>query len=150
MKKRVPGLRWKVLLLAACAGGAMLMPLQMAQSQQNTPCDDLADNCAPLLFPYTYDGQYYRAQLFPGEAAQVKVTFYSGLVYRLVACNGDNGQPLLVTLTDKKGNKLYDSSLEGAEPYWDFSFGASSEYIISARFKDGGGCATVLVGYKDE
>lgn len=115
-------------------------------------CDEMADSCSTELFPFNSDGQYYRAQLFPGETAKVRVTLYEGMVYRVIPCGkSKTGEKLVFALYDKKGNLLFSNeNSKVLENYYDFSFGATSEYLIVAKYKSGSGCAAVLVGYQEE
>lgn len=134
---RLPILLFAVLLLASAPVAA----------QQ---CDEAADSCSALLFPFSSDGQYYRAQLFPGETARLKITFYEGIVYRLVPCGVSRaGDPLIITLYDRQGNKLFTNEGRTGESAFDFAFGATSDYTVVARFKKGAGCAAILVGFQD-
>ncbi len=115
-------------------------------------CDEVADSCSAELFPFNSDGQYYRAQLFAGETAKVRITLYDGMIYRIMPCGrSKTGERLDFTLYDKKGNKLFSTEdVKVKEAFYDFSFGATTEYLIVAKFKSGDGCAAVLVGYQEE
>ncbi len=118
-----------------------------AHAQQ---CDEAADSCSSQLFPFTSNGQYYRAALFPNETARLRITFYAGIIYRLVPCGvSRTGDPLIITLFDKKGNQLFTNEGKTNDTAFDFSFGATSDYTVVARFKKGAGCAAILVGYQD-
>ena len=126
--------------------------LLFAPKQTYAQCDEVADSCSAELFPFNSDGQYYRAQLFAGETAKVRITLYDGMVYRIMPCGrSKTGERLDFTLYDKKGNKLFSTEdVKAKEPYYDFSFGATTEYLIVAKFKSGDGCAAILVGYQEE
>jgi hypothetical protein len=135
-------------ILFTAALATLLLVVAPAQGQQ---CDLAADSCSSVLFPFNSDGQYYRAQLFPGETARLKLTFYEGIVYRLIPCGrSKTGDPLIITLYDTKGNKLFTNEAQSGEPFFDFAFGATSDYTVVARFKKGSGCAALLVGFQDD
>ena len=143
-----PRRRWASLLpVSALLLALGLLAAPAARAQQ---CDEAADSCSAQLFPFSSDGQYYRAQLFPGETARLRITFYAGIIYRLVPCGvSRTGDPLLITLYDRQGNKLFTNEGRMGEGAFDFSFGATSDYTVVARFKKGAGCAAILVGFQD-
>lgn len=112
-------------------------------------CDDIAESCEAVLVPYNSTGQYYRAELFPGEDARLKLTFYRGMLYRVVPCSGASGQRLIISVYDRTGKLLYNNETRGGDAYVDLSFGATSDYTLVAKYAgDGSGCAAVVVGYR--
>ena len=116
-------------------------------------CDEVADSCSIELFPFTFNGQYYRAQLLNGEEAKMEVTFYDGIYYRIIPCGASSeGSPLIFSIYDSKNNLLFSNqhSSDQTQSYWDFSFGATSSYKIVAKYAKGIGCAAILVGYQEE
>jgi len=127
---------------------ASLLPVLPAGSET---CDKFALGCEPDLFPYTYDGQYYKSELFPGEKAKMKFTFYSGMVYRLVPCGGaKTGEGLIVELYDGNGVRVFTNEKMRDEPFWDFEFGATQTYQLIIRYDKSEGCAAMLVGYLEQ
>jgi hypothetical protein len=126
--------------------------LSIGASQAYSQCDEKSDSCSAELFPFNSDGNYFRAQLFPGESAKLRITMYAGMVYRIIPCSGSKtGEKLIFDLFDKKGNLLFSSAdAKGNTTHFDFSFGATSEYLVVARYKKGGGCASIIVGYQEE
>jgi hypothetical protein len=112
-------------------------------------CDDIAQDCSYDLLPFNSDGQFYRAQLFPGEQAKMRITFYEGIVYRVVPCSEDpKGNPLVFTLYDKRGNKLFSNAGTLDQRAWDFAFGATADYLIEVSLgkPSNSGCVAVLIG----
>jgi hypothetical protein len=131
---------------------ALLATLLAVATPALAQCDEKADSCSAELFPFNSDGNYFRAQLFPGESAKLRITMYEGMVYRVIPCSGSKtGERLVFDLYDKKGNLLYSNlTAKPTETHWDFSFGATSEYTMVARYKKGGGCASIIVGYQED
>ncbi|MCS7073735.1 MAG: hypothetical protein NZ108_04625 [Bacteroidia bacterium] len=127
---------------------SMLTVLLTAPAVSVAQCDKLAENCSSELFPYQSDGQYYRTQIVAGEEAQLKIMLYKGLYYRIVPCSGaDNKEKLHFKIIDKQGNIVFSNEKQPEVTYWDFSFGASGEYKIVAKYPTGSGCAAFLIGY---
>lgn len=131
-------------LFAALVVAALLAPVA-----GRAQCDLTAEDCILALFPFKDDGQFYRAELFPGESARVRITFYSGMVYRLAPCAQGRNNRLIMTVRDLRGNVLFTNEGKSAQDYWDFAFAATATYNISVRFenRNAKGCAALLVGY---
>jgi hypothetical protein len=136
--------------------GLTILLLLLCLAPVQAQCPEVNDDCAGLMFPYAADGNYYRAQLFAGESAKLKLTFQQGLVYRIVPCAADNSDPLVFSIFDGKNQLVYtnepdtpDNRAAIKDGYWDFSFGATSNYTIVAKFRKGKGCVAMLMGYQD-
>jgi hypothetical protein len=139
-------------LLLSCLGLLCLagVPQQVA-AQSSSGCDSIAFRCETDLFPFNSDGNYYRAELFPGETAKLTINFSSDLVYRIVPCGtSDEGVAPEFSIVDPNGVGVFFSDKAPAEGTYDIGFGASGEYTIEVRYPEGGGCAALLVGYLTE
>ena len=76
------------------------------------------------------------------------MTFYEGMTYRVIPCGkSDKGDRLSFLVLDSRGLGVFNSATMEPRPYYDFSFGATGEYEIEARFLNGDGCAAIIVGY---
>lgn len=130
----------------------LLLGLLASPLALRAQCDDAADACETILLPYNSTGQYYRAQLFPGEDARLRLTFYRGMLYRVVPCSGaEDGARLLISVYDKTGKLLYNNESRAGDAFVDLSFGATSDYVLVARYAgQASGCAAVLVGYRSQ
>lgn len=107
--------------------------------------------CRSRISYFNSDGSYYRAELFDGESAKLRTTFYSGMVYRIVPCGtSSQGKPLLVEIYDHRGVGVFHSRTYPEKGYYDIRFGATGQYTVEVRFEQGEGCASLLVGYLDQ
>lgn len=116
-------------------------------------CGDLAEQCGyDLLPPFNSDGQFYRVELYPGEVARLKLTFYAGVAYRLLpCCENPAKNPVVFTLYDRNGTELYSNQSTLDQRQWDFAFGATSQYTLTFRFAkpESKGCIAIVVGYRE-
>lgn len=137
----------------ALSAATLLLCLVSFAKPVSAQCDDIAENCAyDLLPPFTSDGQFYRAELFPGESATLRITFYENMVYRMIPCSDNvRTNPVIFTLYDPKGNQLYTNQSTKDQLEWDFTFGATSTYTLSFKFANPNakGCLAIVIGYKD-
>ena len=108
-------------------------------------CGQVVSQCKELVRDFSYDGNFYRAQLFEGEYARVKMVLYSGMVYRIVGCSSaEEGSDF--ELYDPAGVRLVKA--KGAnKKYWDVVVGATGKYSVIARQRKGEGCVALIVGY---
>lgn len=140
-------------LTSYLAGAAALCVLATA-TPAAAQCTDNAELCElDLLPPFTSDGQFYRAELFPGETATLRITFYRGSVYRMIPCSGNaKGKPVVFTLRDSQGNELYSNQSTKDQLEWDFTFGATSNYTLTFQFANPNheGCLAIVIGYKEQ
>lgn len=113
-------------------------------------CDKVADACSVELLDFLTDGQYYRAQVIDGEEAQLKVTFFEGFTYRVVACTDNTGSKINYKLYDGSGQMVFDNGDVPDGTGWDFEIGATDEFTIKASLSEGMGCIIFEIGYDDE
>lgn len=125
----------------------------------NSQCKSyIKKNCLPKLAPYTNSGQLNKTVLFPGDKAEIMLTFYSGLSYRLVVCSevilGKVGYKVL----DTDRNLIFDSSKEKDKTSFDFKVASTQQLIVEIDVPNLAvepeilpqGCVAVVVGYKDK
>jgi hypothetical protein len=114
-------------------------------------CQQYAEICAPVLDPFTSDGQFHRALLRTGETAEFAATFYKGNTYRVVSCTGPDSDTLVFRILDSNYQEIFSSEDFDYAKYWDFKFNATDRYYIQGELMEGieSGCAVVLVGFKD-
>ena len=129
-------------IIALCAWIA----LPTALSAQ---CDKVAESCALELIDFLSDGQYYRAQVIEGETATLKVTFYEGFIYRIVACTDANGAKVKYSLHDGSMAQVFSNSNVPDGTGWDFEVGSTDEFTIKATLGKGAGCIVFSIGYDD-
>ena len=108
-------------------------------------CERVVSQCKKFIKDFSYDGNFYRAQLFQGEYARVKMVLYSGMVYRIIGCSSaNNGSDF--ELYDPAGVRLVKET-NANKKYWDIVVGATGRYSVIARQTQGEGCVSLIVGY---
>jgi len=111
--------------------------------------------CIPSLTPYIHNGQLNSAVLFPGDIADIQLTFYSGQDYRIIVCNDEGLGDVSFKVLDLERNELYDSK-SGEENIFDFKVASTQQLIVEVMVPEGSnthdidfqGCVSILVGFK--
>jgi hypothetical protein len=140
MQRTFPKLRHGLAALFACL--ALHIP---AYAQ----CDKVAEACNVELTDFLSDGQYYRAQVIEGETATLKVAFYEGFTYRIVACTDAKGNKIKYTLHDGSNAQVFSNSNVPDGTGWDFEVGSTEEFTIKASLGNAAGCIVFSIGYDD-
>jgi hypothetical protein len=129
----------------------MLMPLA-----SDAQCRAFTKNeCLPLLSGYVQNDNYNSAQLFPGDDAELLLTFYGGKEYRMVVC----AQPILggvdFEVTDTNGDSIYKGNTAGGNTF-DFKMVNTQQLIVKLHVPEQKsavmqheGCVSVLIGSKE-
>ena len=110
----------------------------------------------PLIAPYIHNGQMNSAVLFPGDSADIMLTFYSEQQYRLVICAEEQLGDVSYKVSDIERNLIYDSKNSGSKVF-DFKVESSQQLVISVEVPesenthkiDYQGCVAILVGFKN-
>ena len=113
-------------------------------------------NCRPLIEPYTHNGQMNSAVLFPGDSADIMLTFYSEQQYRLVICAEEQLGDVSYKVSDIERNLIFDSKKSDSKVF-DFKVESSQQLVISVAVPesenihdlDFQGCVAILVGFKN-
>jgi len=114
-------------------------------------CDEAAATCEQYIPDgFISDGQSYRALLVDEETAEFRTTFFSGTIYRLAACGGEEAGNIVFRVLDVKRNLLFTNEDYDLNPYWNFKAQATQDVLIEARLRepDGSGCAVLLVSFE--
>lgn len=117
-------------------------------------------DCLPSLSPYIHNGQLTSAVLYPGDSADVAMTFNAGKEYRIIVCNQEQIGNVQFKILDKARKVLYKSDSEVHNPVWDFKVENTQQFIIQltvpAMEKSTqktnlvpNGCVALLVGFKE-
>jgi hypothetical protein len=117
-------------------------------------------DCLPSLSPYMHNGQLTSAVLYPGDSADVALTFNAGKEYRIIVCNQEQIGNVQFKILDKSRKILYKSDPEEHNPVWDFKVENTQQFIIQltvpAMEKSNqktnlvpNGCVALLVGFKE-
>ncbi|MDG2227712.1 MAG: hypothetical protein P8L20_08265 [Flavobacteriales bacterium] len=110
----------------------------------------------PLVEPYIHNGQMNSAVLFPGDSAEIMLTFYSEQQYRLVICAEEQLGDVSYKVSDIERNLIFDSKNSNSKVF-DFKVESSQQLIIAVAVPESDnthdlkyqGCVAVLVGFKN-
>ncbi|MCT4648230.1 MAG: hypothetical protein N4A74_24795 [Carboxylicivirga sp.] len=123
----------------------------IAPTKLNSQEDVLFSNCiSQLKSPFVASGQPFRAFLTGTEVAEFHTTFFSGSMYRVVACSHENNN-ILFSIYDKERNLLFSNEDYEAAGSWDFKIEGSVECIVEARLnpeKSTSGIAMLMIGFR--
>ena len=121
-------------------------------------CNQFAKKtCMPELNPFTHNGQLNIQQMAPGEEAELDLTFYSGMSYRLLICGQDILGKAQFQVYDNKNKLVFDNKDHNYAKFWEFEVASTQQMkvvvIIPPAAKASNdiskvGCAAVLVGFK--
>lgn len=111
--------------------------------------------CRPEVAPYIHNGQMNSAVLFPGDSADIMLTFYSGQEYRLVICAEEQLGDVSYKVSDIDKNVIFDSK-NSEKKTFDFKVESTQQLIVSVDVPDSDnthdmdfqGCVSILVGFK--
>ena len=84
----------------------------------------------PLVEPYIHNGQMNSAVLFPGDSADIMLTFYSEQQYRLVICAEEQLGDVSYKVSDIERNLIFDSKNSDSKAF-DFIVESSQQLVIS-------------------
>ena len=123
----------------------------VAPTKLNSQEDVLFNDCiSQLKSPFVASGQPFRAFLTGTEVAEFHTTFFSGSMYRVVACSHQDNN-ILFSIYDKDRNLLFSNEEFQAAESWDFKIEGSVECIVEARLnpdKSTSGIAMLMIGFK--
>lgn len=131
---------------------ALLLPLV-----SNAQCRAFTKkNCRPALAPYIHNGQMNSAVLFPGDKADIMLTFYSGQKYRLLVCSEEQLGKVTYRVLDIDRNEIYNSKGKGKNEF-DFKVASTQQLIVEVSVPDSEsthdidfqGCVSILVGFSE-
>lgn len=116
--------------------------------------------CLPTLTPYTHNGKLISSTFFPGEKADLELTFNAGKSYRILVCSQDLIGQVKFIVMDKTRKILYKSKEGETNPYWDFKMATTQDLIIQvdipAQEKSNQknnimpkGCVSIMIGFKN-
>ncbi len=119
-------------------------------SYAQTSCAKLIPLCkASFIEDYSWDGRYWRAELYGDETTEVYYTFFKGLRYRLIPCgSSDDKSPLRMRIYNANRALLLDTGTQNNRPYWDLELSSTQLIIIELYYPSGNGCAALIIGHK--
>ncbi len=112
--------------------------------------------CRPQLSPYVHNGQMNSAVLFPGDKADIMLTFYSGQKYRLLVCGEEQLGDVSYRVMDIDRNEIYNSKNKDKDEF-DFKVASTQQLIVEVTVPesttthdmDYQGCVSILVGFSE-
>lgn len=112
--------------------------------------------CRPQLTPYVHNGQMNSAVLFPGDKADIMLTFYSGQKYRLLVCAQEQLGDVTYRVMDVDRNEVYNSK-DKDQSEFDFKVASTQQLIVEVNVPesetthdmDYQGCVSILVGFSE-
>ena len=112
--------------------------------------------CRPALENYIHNGQMNTAVLFPGDKADMMLTFYSGQKYRLLVCTQEQLGDVTFRVLDIDRNEVYNSKKKDSNTF-DFKVASTQQLIVevtvpeskSTHDMDFQGCISILVGFTE-
>ncbi|MFZ5552680.1 MAG: hypothetical protein ACOZCO_06165 [Bacteroidota bacterium] len=144
----------KIFFLLFCA--LLANPLM---NDADAQCKSYAKRqCRPVLSPYVHDGKVNNAVLVPGDKAELLLTFFSGINYRLMVCAMPVLGEVSYKILDSDRNVIFESKKNPDKKYFDFKVGSTQQLIVEIvvpESKKGAdivpeGCVAVLIGTKQE
>jgi len=117
--------------------------------------------CLPELAPYVSSGQLSTAMVFPGDDAEIMLTFTSGQSYRVLVCAEEILGEVEYKIRDIDRNIIYDSAKDPqAKSYFDFKVSATQQLIVEINVPIDEahkvthdiqiqGCLSIITGFKE-
>ena len=136
---------------------ALIMVVTTA-TQLNSQCKSyIKRSCVPKLAPYIHSGQLNKTVLFPGDKAEIMLTCYSGMDYRILVCSELILGKVTYKVMDMDRNLIFDSAKDKAKTSFDFKVASTQQLLIEINVPtplvqpeiEPQGCVAVVVGYKD-
>ena len=114
--------------------------------------------CMPKLKPYLNTEQLYSTTLLADDKAELFMTFYYGIDYRIIVCAQDVLGKIQFNLKDGNNNVVFTTKGYGSI-MWDFNVENTQEFTIevltpsaqvtsTGEAVDKGGCLSIVVGSK--
>ncbi|MEN2992105.1 MAG: hypothetical protein ABDH91_00935 [Bacteroidia bacterium] len=113
-------------------------------------CRQLVSSCREAYMDnFSWDGRYWRAELYNNETTTIYYTFFRGLRYRLIPCGTSSTQsrPHL-RLYNADNVLLLDTRQQPNQPYWELELSSTQLLMIELYYPSGEGCIALLIGYQ--
>lgn len=130
-------------------------------STANAQCKRFTKNyCLPDLAPYSHNGKLIASTFFPGEKADLELTFNAGKEYRIIVCSQELIGQVKFIVMDKSRKILYKSEERETNPSWDFKMATTQDLIIQVEIPEQDksnqntnitpkGCVSIMIGFKN-
>ncbi|MCZ4407911.1 hypothetical protein O3Q51_03775 [Cryomorphaceae bacterium 1068] len=113
------------------------------------------NNCGDAMEGFIPGESFNAVKLFPGDAAEVEMTFYSDVDYRLLVCSHEVLSDVHFQLVDKDGEVVYDNADREYSEFFDFRLEGTRTFGLKIKVPDqedsaikAQGCVAILLGRK--
>jgi hypothetical protein len=113
------------------------------------------NNCGDAMEGFIPGESFNAVKLFPGDAAEVEMTFYSDVDYRLLVCSHEVLGDVNFQLVDKDGEVVYDNADREYSEFFDFRLEGTRTFGLKIKVPDqedsaikAQGCVAILLGRK--
>ncbi|MCS6895942.1 MAG: hypothetical protein NZZ60_07360 [Bacteroidia bacterium] len=115
-----------------------------------TPCKQLIPACRDAYMEnFSWDGRYWRAELYGGETSEIYYTFFRGIRYRLIPCGSSSTKNTPhIRIYNANRTLLLDTRQQGDRAYWDLELSTTQLLLIELYYPNGDGCAALLIGHR--
>jgi hypothetical protein len=108
--------------------------LALMSNNVNAQCKGFAKKkCMPQLSPFTHDGKMNLAQVWPGDKADLMMTFYANTPYRVVVCS-TSPLPVDYKVKDLDGNVILESNTN-EKPFIEFKVQATQKLVVEVTVR---------------
>ncbi len=111
-------------------------------------CKSIVKDGIQKLPPYTHNGQINSVTIKGGKPAEIHLSFYKGLYYKL-QISGDNSLGKInFRVLDETKKEVYNNTTDNLSDFWNFYSNSSQELVIelTPSEKSKKGCVAVLIG----
>jgi hypothetical protein len=111
-------------------------------------CKSIVKEGIKKLTPYTHNGQVNNATIKAGKSAEIHLSFYKGLYYKLQISSEQSLGKISFRVLDENKKEVYNNSTDEQADSWSFYSNSSQELVIELTPTDKSekGCVAVLVG----
>lgn len=113
------------------------------------------NNCGDALEGFIPGESFNAVKLFPGDAAEVEMTFYSEVDYRLLVCSHEVLGDVNFQLVDKDDEVIYDNADREYSEFFDFRLEGTRTFSLKIKVPKQSdssinpqGCVAILLGRK--
>ncbi len=111
-------------------------------------CKSVVKDGIKKLTPYTHNGQINNVTVKEGKSAEIHLSFYKGLYYKLQICSEESLGKVNFRVLDENKKEVYNSNTDSKADFWNFYSNSSQDLIVEVipSEKNKKGCIAVLVG----
>jgi len=115
------------------------------------------NNCGDAMQGFIPGESFNAVKLFPGDVAEVEMTFFSDVDYRLLVCSHEILGDVHFQLVDKNEEIIYDNADREFREYFDFRLEGTRTLGLRIKVPEQSdaainpqGCVAILLGRKIE